>query len=62
MGRNWTALAVVIAIAAGCEAKPKDPPPDLVKSQRQAMDKAKAVEKTLQKSADERRSQADEKK
>jgi hypothetical protein len=33
-----------------------------VKSQRQALDKAKATEQILQKSADERRKQADEQK
>ncbi len=58
--RLWLALA--IAGVAACDSKPKDPPPDIVKSQRQAMDKAKAAEQVLQKSADERRKQADEQK
>jgi hypothetical protein len=54
-------LAAAIAGAAGCDSKPKDPPPDIIKSQRQVMDKAKAVGDVLQKSADERREQADQK-
>lgn len=56
----WLALA--FAGVAACDSKPKEPPPDIVKSQRQAMDKAKAAEQILQKSADERRKQADEQK
>ncbi len=50
--------AAMLAVAA-CDSKPKDPPPDILKSQRQMMDKAKGVEQVLQKSADERREQAD---
>lgn len=34
-------------------------PPDLLKSQRQTIDKAKAVGDVLQKSADERREQSE---
>jgi hypothetical protein len=49
-----------VLVAAGCDSKPKEPPPDIVKSQRQVMDKAKAVGDVLQKSADERRDQADQ--
>ena len=56
----WLALA--FAGVAACDSKPKEPPPDIVKSQRRAMDKAKAAEQILQKSADERRKQADEQK
>jgi len=60
--RSWQLLvAVAIAAIAGCDSKPKEPPPDIIKSQRQAMDKAKGVEQILQKSADERREQADQK-
>ena len=47
-------------IVAACDSKPKDPPPDIIKSQRQAMDKAKGVEQVLQKSADERRERRDQ--
>jgi hypothetical protein len=62
MLRSWVWLAVAVAGFAACDSKPKEPPPDLVKSQRQALDKAKATEQILQKSADERRKQADEQK
>jgi hypothetical protein len=60
--RPWSLLiAAAIAVTAGCDSKPKEPPPDIIKSQRQVMDKAKAVGDVLQKSADERREQADQK-
>jgi hypothetical protein len=49
-------------MVAACDSKPKDPPPDIIKSQRQVMDKAKGVEQVLQKSADERREQVDQQK
>ena len=62
MRATWFLVAVPLAALAGCDSKPKEPPPDLVKSQRQAMDKAKATEQVLQKSAEERRKQADEQK
>ena len=62
MRATWFLVAVPLAALAGCDSKPKEPPPDLVKSQRQAMDKAKATEQILQKSAEERRKQADEQK
>jgi hypothetical protein len=62
MSRGWVWLTLTVAGLAACDSKPKEPPPDLVKSQRQAMDKAKATEQILQKSAEERRKQADEQK
>ena len=55
-------VALAVLAAAGCDSKPKEPPPDIVKSQRQVMDKAKGVGDVLQKSADERRDQADQQK
>ena len=55
-------VAAAICVIAACDSKPKDPPPDIIKSERQAMDKAKGVEQVLQKSADERREQADQQK
>jgi hypothetical protein len=61
--RIWPFLiAALVAAVAGCDSKPKDPPPDIIKSQRQAMDKAKAVEQVLQKSADERRGEGEQQK
>jgi hypothetical protein len=55
----WMLLAAPLAALAACDSKP-DESPDLVKSQRQALDKAKGVGDTLQKSADERAKQAAE--
>ena len=54
-------ITAAIVTLTGCDTKPKEPPPDIIKSQRQVMDKAKAVGDVLQKSADERREQADQK-
>jgi len=53
----WPVL--VVATLAGCDSRPKEPPPDILKGQRQSMEKAKAVEQVLQRSADERREQSD---
>jgi cytochrome P450 len=55
-------LAASIAALAGCDSKPKEPPPDIIRSQRKAMDKANGVGDVLQKSADERREQTDQQK
>ena len=49
----------VLAITA-CDSGPKEPPPDLLKGQRQSMERAKDVEKTLQQSSDRRREEADQ--
>jgi uncharacterized protein YcfL len=62
MRTKWLAVAVSLAAVAGCDSKPKEPTPDLVKSQRQAMDKAKAVEQVLKKSAEERAEPAEKRK
>jgi hypothetical protein len=59
--RPWSLIiAAAVLLIAACDSKPKDPPPDIIKSQPQVMDKAKGVEQVLQKSADERREQADQ--
>ena len=55
-------FAAAIAALAGCDSKPKEPPPDIIKSQRQVMEKAKGAEQVLQRSADERREQVDQQK
>ena len=57
--RSLRVLMVVLAVLTGCDGKPKEPP-DVLKTQRQTMEKAKGVEQILQQSADERRGQTDE--
>ena len=42
----------------GC--KRSEPPPDIIKTQREAMERAKEVGKTMQKSVDEQGKKADE--
>jgi hypothetical protein len=52
------AIATIAAACAGC--KPSGPPADLVKTQREDMEKAKAVSGQLQQQADEQKKAADE--
>jgi len=42
-----------------CDNGRKEPPPDLLKGQRQSMERAKDVEKTLQQSSERRREEID---
>ena len=53
-------LVFVFAVVALSACKRNDPPPDIIKTQREAMDKAKDVGKTMQKSVDEQSKKADE--
>jgi uncharacterized lipoprotein len=54
--RTFAVMAsVVVLLLAGCDTKPREQPPDIIKPQRQALDKAKVVEQTIQKSDDQRR-------
>jgi hypothetical protein len=59
--RSLVAILLCVPLIA-CDSKPKEPPPDILKSQREAIEKAKAVDQVLQKSADERREQIDSQK
>lgn len=53
-------ILVLLMLLAACNSG--SPPPDLVKSQRQAMDKAKDVGQVLQQSADQKREQLEQQK
>ena len=53
-----TGLALVFALAA-CK-RSEEPQPDYLKTQRQAMDKAKDVGNTMQKGVDQEGKKADE--
>jgi hypothetical protein len=54
-----TLLAFSVMAITACDSGPKEPPPDLLKGQRQSMERAKGVEQTLEQSADRRRAEAD---
>ena len=55
------AVLVAATVATGTSAcKRSEPPPDLLKTQRDAMERAKDVGKTMQKSVDEEGKKADE--
>ena len=51
IGIAWLAAIIGMGLA-GC--KPAGPPPDMIKTQRDALNKAKAVEGQMQQQADER--------
>lgn len=52
------AFSLVVVGIAGC--KRSEPPPDLLKSQRDAMERAKGVGKTMQRAVDQEGRKADE--
>ena len=51
-------VGAALVSASGC--KRSEPPPDLVKTQRESMEKAKDVGKTMQKAVDAEGKKADE--
>ena len=55
MSRRCLVVLLALFAVAGCDTKSGSPPLDLVKSQREAMEKSKGVERTLQQSADRKR-------
>jgi hypothetical protein len=59
--RTAAAIAVVGALTLfpGCDSKPKEPPPDILKTQRQQMERAKGVEQGLDEAAKKRMEEAD---
>jgi hypothetical protein len=56
----WALALAVGLLVAGCDSRPKETPPDILKGQRQSLERAKGVEQTLQQSGAERREQADQ--
>ena len=60
MPRRRVVVLLALMAVAGCDSKTGSPP-DLVKTQRDAMDKAKGVEQTLQQSADRKRGEEGQK-
>jgi len=59
MSRRGLILATLLLLAA-CNSG--NTPPDLVKAQREAMEKSKKVEQVLQQSADRKREQEEQQK
>ena len=57
---NRPLLLVVAALCTLNACKRSEPPPDLIKTQREAMEKAKEVGKTMQKGVDAEGKKADE--
>lgn len=53
-------ILVTLLLLAACDTKSGSPPPDLIKSQREAMEKAKGVERVLQQSADQKGEQEEQ--
>jgi hypothetical protein len=53
-------MAAVLIVLASAGCKPAGPPPDVIKSQRDALANARAVEGQLQQQAEEQRKAAEE--
>jgi len=52
-------MVAALAVLAGCDSQPKEPPPDILKAPRQQMERAKGVEQGLDESAKKRMDEAD---
>ncbi len=57
--RLATGLGLLLAFSLG-SCQPSGPPPDIIKTQREGLQKAKAVSDVEQKAAEEQRKQVDE--
>ena len=57
--RNFSLILLAGMLVAACDSGPKTPPPDLVKSQREAMDKAKQTGAVLDQAAADRLEKAE---
>jgi outer membrane PBP1 activator LpoA protein len=55
---NLTVMVAAVLVATAC--KPSEPPPDIIKTQRDAMQKSKGVEGQLEQAAEEQKKAADE--
>ena len=55
-------IMLTLLLLAGCDTRSSSPPPDIMKTQRETMNKAKDVGQVLQQSADQERKQTDEQK
>ena len=60
MLRRYLILLTLLLLAA-CDTR-SSPPPDIMKTQRETMNKAKDIGQVLQQSADQERKQTDEQK
>ena len=58
--RTLSAFVLLAALVPSFGCKRNEPPPDIVKTQRDAMEKAKGVGETMQKGADAQQKKADE--
>lgn len=58
--RRCFALGIALTVlAGGCGSQSEEPPPQIFKPQREALEKARGVEQTLQQSAQQRREQVE---
>ncbi len=55
-------IVLTLLLLAACDSRTNNPPPDIMKTQRETMNKAKDVGQVLQQSADQERKQADQQK
>jgi hypothetical protein len=53
------ALATACLLLPGCSRSNPEPPPDILKTQREAMEKAKATEKMVQDAAQRREAETE---
>jgi len=57
VSRHLVLALAVSALLTACGQDAEEPPPRIFKPQREALEKAKEIEQTLQQSADRRREQ-----
>ena len=57
---GWGSAALLGGLIWLTACTPKTPPPDLIKTQRQALERARAVEEVLRKQSDDQRRAIDD--